>query len=811
MRCVRAFGLLALAGMAGCGAGSESSATGLPGGGFVSPEPKTYDTDLRIVDEAGAPVGGASVASGGQTFLTAPDGTLALGGFTEPVLLVVEAPGFVPEPVVLGPEQAAAVQTIRLRAAAGPGGARRAFHFGGDIMLGRRYQEPTQSDTALVTDAASARAAVAPFAPLFRAADLSMANLETVIGTFPKSGAYPKKRFLLQSPPALVEALKEVGLDLAILGNNHVRDWLEPGLASSLGHLSAAGIPVVGAGLDEAAAGAPAILDVGGLKVGVLSYTSIIGDFVNDAYPSDATPVPPGTASTELWQYEFRSWGYAPASIPVASRRVGGAWEEIKEAELTITDPAGQAALWTSAIAVYPELQDWVARRGHGGANNLDFQKFLPDIAALRAAGCDLVIAQLHAGHQYTDVCSVGMSDAAHRAIDAGADLVIGHHAHVQQGFEFYKGKLVCFSLGNCVFDQDFLSTFLTGVLRVVFEGTSMIEARVYPMTLLRYRPVLVAGRSARAILRVLHERSSLEARSERDGLGVIQVLRAPHPDARKPRFTLDGNSGLLTEGPGPSTSLAVTADFEAPVDLPDMGLVRSRGVGLAGLVFGRDLFRWGSFEDDAADGEAAGGPHWNLFGSGPSAGIPVLDDAPSGSRAIRLYRRASNTDRVRLRPVARVIRGEHRLWNNAFSPADGPATYSMRFKAKYTGTGATRFTFDVYNFDDANPSEDPDSILIRSVELGFSLVNDGQWHEAVVDLPSIVFHPMGALPANSTMIYVGLHPPAEGESELWVDDLQMIEWRDPAGMNDGFFEVVAVRRRVPGPAVSAVLERRAE
>ena len=49
------------------------------------------------------------------------------------------------------------------------------------------------------------------------------------------------------------------------------------------------------------------------------------------------------------------------------------------------------------------------------------------------------------------------------------------------------------------------------------------------------------------------------------------------------------------------------------------------------------------------------------------------------------------------------------------------------------------------------------------------------------------------------------------GESELWLDDPRMIEWRDPAGMNDGFFEVVAVRRRVPGPAVSAVLERRAE
>jgi hypothetical protein len=236
---------------------------------------------------------------------------------------------------------------------------------------------------------------------------------------------------------------------------------------------------------------------------------------------------------------------------------------------------------------------------------------------------------------------------------------------------------------------------------------------------------------------------------------------------------------------------------------------VRSRGAGLSGLVYGRDLFRWGSFEDDAADGDAAGGPHWNLFGIAPSAGIPVADDAPSGSRALRLYRRASNTDRVRLRPVARIIRGDHRLWFGAGAPADGGATYSMRFKAKYTGTGETRFTLDVYNFDDANPSEDPDSILLRSVEVSFALVNDGAWHDAVVDLPAIVFQPFGPLPANSTMIYAGLHPPASGESELWIDDLQFIEWREPLGMPDGFFEAIAVRRRVPGPPLNATLELR--
>lgn len=793
----------------GCGTGSEGSSTPPPPGAFfVSPPPPSYGLSLEFLDESGAAIPGAEAVLDGRRFPAAPDGTLDLDGFQGPVVLIIEAAGFLPEPVVLGPDDAAQPVAVRLKAVDGPGGRRRVFHFGGDIMLGRRYQEPIQPDTALVFDGPSARAAVAPLAPLFRAAHLSVANLETVIGTFPRSAAYPKKRFLLQSPPALLEALDEVGLDLAVLGNNHVRDWLEPGLQTTLNHLATAGIPTVGAGMTEAAAGAPAILDVDGLKVGVLSYTSIIGDFVNDAYPRDTDPVPFGLPPSEAWQYEFRSWGHGP--VPTASRRLRGAWDQIKSVEGGMTE-AERAALWTSAIGVYPELQDWVARRGHGGANNLDYQKFAPDIAALRAAGCDYVIVQLHAGHQYTDVCSVGMADGARRAIDVGADLVIGHHAHVQQGYEFYRGKLICFSLGNCVFDQDFLSTFITSVLRVVVEGTSMVEARVYPMTIHRYRPTPVVGRAARKILRALQERSAIDARSEREGLGVLQVLRAPHALARKPAFALDGHSALLREGPGTSTSLAATATRSSALELPEMGLTRSRGTGLTNVLFGRDLFRWGSFEDETADGDAAGGPHWFQFGAPLSAQVAVTDDAPSGARALRLYRHAGNVDRVRLRPVARVIRSEHRLYAGAGAPADGPATYSLRFKAKFTGTGQTRFTFDVYNFDDANPSEDPESFLIRTVELPFLLPNDGDWREAIVDLPSIIFAPFGALPANSTMFYVGLHPPAEGESELWMDDLELIEWRDPLEMPDGYFEVSHLRAKAADAPAPVTLQRREE
>lgn len=118
-------------------------------------------------------------------------------------------------------------------------------------MLGRRYLSPGRAGTAVLPPGdggASARAVMASIAPLFRAAHISSLHLETVIGTLAPAAAYPKKRFLLQSPPETVEALDELGADLVTLGNNHARDWLEPGIASTLAALDAAGIAGWGRG-----------------------------------------------------------------------------------------------------------------------------------------------------------------------------------------------------------------------------------------------------------------------------------------------------------------------------------------------------------------------------------------------------------------------------------------------------------------------------------------------------------------------------------------------------------------------------------
>jgi len=66
----------------------------------------------------------------------------------------------------------------------------------------------------------------------------------------------------------------------------------------------------------------------------------------------------------------------------------------------------------------------------------------------------DFLIVSIHWGVEYKHKALDSQKEYGRKFVDAGADLVIGHHPHVVQGFENYKGKLILFSLGNFIFDQ---------------------------------------------------------------------------------------------------------------------------------------------------------------------------------------------------------------------------------------------------------------------------------------------------------------------------------------------------------------------
>ena len=91
----------------------------------------------------------------------------------------------------------------------------------------------------------------------------------------------------------------------------------------------------------------------------------------------------------------------------------------------------------------------------------------------------DYVVAYVHWGREGTTVLTPGQKSMGKAFVDAGADVVIGMHSHCMQGLEYYKGKLIVYSLGNFVFSSHDLTC---GMLKLTIDKSGNIENVFYPM-----------------------------------------------------------------------------------------------------------------------------------------------------------------------------------------------------------------------------------------------------------------------------------------------------------------------------------------
>jgi len=86
------------------------------------------------------------------------------------------------------------------------------------------------------------------------------------------------------------------------------------------------------------------------------------------------------------------------------------------------------------------------------GAAGLDPERIAFDMRRAREAGADRVIVQLHWGEEDVGLPRPADIAIAHRIVDEGADLIIGHHAHCIQSVEEYRGRHIFYGLGNAIF-----------------------------------------------------------------------------------------------------------------------------------------------------------------------------------------------------------------------------------------------------------------------------------------------------------------------------------------------------------------------
>ena len=224
-------------------------------------------------------------------------------------------------------------------------------------------------------------------------ADITIGHLEVphTYATFEDTSDVPAPG----ADPEHIAALQRAGFTAMTLAGNHIMDCGEQGIADTLAGLDASGIAHCGAGANLALARRPLVLECKERRVGVLSYNCVGPESCWAALNK------PGCAF-----------------LPVAT---GDGAAVSPQRELLSPEP--------EALAILKE-----------------------DIEAL-CAQVELVIVALHKGIVHTPAVIAPYERVlAHTAIDAGADVVIGHHAHIIRGIEFYHGKPVFHGLGNgCV------------------------------------------------------------------------------------------------------------------------------------------------------------------------------------------------------------------------------------------------------------------------------------------------------------------------------------------------------------------------
>jgi poly-gamma-glutamate capsule biosynthesis protein CapA/YwtB (metallophosphatase superfamily) len=153
---------------------------------------------------------------------------------------------------------------------------------------------------------------------------------------------------------------------------------------------------------------------------------------------------------------------------------------------------AGAFAATSSQAGVAPRSEAMVTR----------------DIQSLRQIDkADYVVVSIHWGTEKALHTEEWQVNLAHSVVDAGADLVVGHHPHVLQGIERYKNAFIAYSLGNFLFGGNSRSTYDTAVLKVELgRGTRMIS--IVPIHVEDWQPFVLSGSEGERVVALVRERS---------------------------------------------------------------------------------------------------------------------------------------------------------------------------------------------------------------------------------------------------------------------------------------------------------------
>ncbi|MGW4336013.1 CapA family protein [Rhodococcus koreensis] len=300
---------------------------------------------------------------------------------------------------------------------------------------------------------------------LIRGADVSFTNLENVFPGPRRSPATTYHGTHLGVRQDLLDEFTWMGFDVYGMANNHATDYGTAGLVDSMDELHRRNMPFAGVGHTLREARRPVYVQTGSARVALIAAGSSNARLAAAADPGEADDGRPGLAPIRLQRTHHVEQGKFEALRQLLS-----------ETGVNVT-PSGTTA--PGVFLPYPDRNMWDGPPAGGFAlegihfapaqtSRIDFTVLQRDADALVAAvdeaqrQADLVLVALHChegagGTWNTDTPADFLRPLAHSLIDAGAHAILGSGPHMLRGIELYRGKPICYSLGNFIFTLETL------------------------------------------------------------------------------------------------------------------------------------------------------------------------------------------------------------------------------------------------------------------------------------------------------------------------------------------------------------------
>lgn len=304
--------------------------------------------------------------------------------------------------------------------------------------------------TAGVTAARDAR--LQEIAGIIRDADVAFTNLETTLHDFQGAPQIATLPPVLVGDPGLIDDLKAIGFNACSTANNHIMDWGEGGLLATLDVLDRANVRHAGTGRHLQEARAPRYWQGTTGRVALLAATSTFPPHTRAGGQRADCQGRPGVnplrfeAIVDIDEETMRT-------LQAAEARTGLNAARENRQRLGFEPPCspGMARIFdhTFRIGEVPGLHTRPYARDLEG-----------NLAWIRDARRQArwVLVSLH-GHEAAgmerELPAEFIPEFCRKAIDAGADMVLGHGPHVIRGVEIYRGKPIFYSLGNFIFQTE--------------------------------------------------------------------------------------------------------------------------------------------------------------------------------------------------------------------------------------------------------------------------------------------------------------------------------------------------------------------